>query len=53
MWDNVKKLSDNYKQIPPRTIIFDNEKITSFKRITNIANSYFIEKIKRIKKPIY
>ena len=50
MWSTVKNLCDKNKIIPPRMIIFNNIKVTSTKKIANIANQYFLDKITNLRK---
>ena len=45
MWSTVKSLSNKSKQTPHRMIIFQNNKITSIKKISKITNRFFIEKV--------
>ena len=45
MWSTVINLSNQSKQNPPRMIIYQNNKITSIKKISNITNKFFIEKV--------
>ena len=48
MWETFKKLTNSSKQVPPRVISHNGKMVTSIKKIVNIANEFFIEKIKKI-----
>ena len=45
----MKEFSDNKKQQIPNNITFNNIQVTSPLQIANIANEYFITKIKNIR----
>ena len=49
MWDTFKKLTNSSKQVPPRVISHKGNMVTSLNKIVNIANTFFIEKIKKIR----
>ena len=49
MWGTFKDLSNTNKQVPPRIILHDGNLVTSIKQIVNIANNFFIEKIRTIR----
>ena len=49
MWQNVKKLTNKCRQIPPRIIKHNDNVMTSIRKITNIANKYFKYKILNIR----
>merc|ERR1711867_17087 len=49
MWGTFKDLSNTNKQIPPRIILHNGNLVTSIKQIVNIANNFFIEKIRTIR----
>ena len=53
MWGDVKKLTNKTKKITPRIITFNNKVLTSIKKITNIANEYYKEKITKIRNKFY
>ena len=50
MWNTVKQITGNNKNKPPRMIVHKNEKVTSLKRIANIANNFYITKIQNLSK---
>ena len=49
MWGTFKDLSHTNKQVPLRIILHDGNLVTSIKQIVNIANNFFIEKIRTIR----
>ena len=49
MWETLKKLTNSSKQVPPRVISHNGNMVTSIKKIVNIANEFFIEKIQKIR----
>merc|ERR1712240_204076 len=49
MWGTFKDLTNTNKQVPPRVISHNGNLVTSVKKIVNIANEYFIEKICKIR----
>ena len=49
MWKNIKNLTDNNKQTPPRVLAEGGKLITSIKQICNIANKHYINKITNIR----
>ena len=49
MWKNVKNITSNNKQVPPRAISHNGKLITSIKEICNIANNHYIFKILKIR----
>ena len=49
MWDTFKKLTNSSKQVPPRVISHKENMVTSLNKIVNIANTFFIEKISKIR----
>ena len=49
MWETFKKFTNSGKQVPPRVISHNVNMVTSIKKIVNIANEFFIEKIKKIR----
>ena len=49
MWKTFKELSNTSTQVPPRLILHDGKLVTSIKKIVNIANNFFIEKIQKIR----
>ena len=49
MWGTFKDLSNTNKQIPPRLILHNGNLVTSIKKIVNIANDFFIDKICKIR----
>ena len=46
MWKTVKALTNNCKQTPPRILSHNGSIITSLKEICNIANRYYVTKIR-------
>ena len=50
MWKNFKNITNNNKQVPPRNINHNGKYITSIKQICNIANQFYIDKIKKNKR---
>ena len=48
MWETFKNLTNSSKQVPPRVILYNGNMVTSIKKIVNIANEFFIEKIQKI-----
>ena len=49
MWRTFKDLTNNNNQIPPRLILHEGNLVTSVRKIVNIANNFFIEKIRKIR----
>ena len=49
LWTTVKELTNTSTKTPPRHIIHENSIITSIRKIANIANQHFINKIKTIR----
>ena len=49
MWETFKNLTNSNKQVPPRVISYNGNMVTSIKKIVNIANEFFIEKIQKIR----
>merc|ERR1712240_51393 len=49
MWSTFKNLTNTNKQVPPRGILHNGNLVTSVKKIVNIANEFFIEKIHKIR----
>ena len=49
MWGTFKNLTNTNKQVPPRVILYNGNLVTSIKKIVNIANEFFIEKISKIR----
>ena len=49
MWGTFKDLTNMNKQLPPRIILHDGNLVTSIKKIVNIANEFFVEKIRKIR----
>ena len=49
MWGTFKNLTNSNKQIPPRVILFNGNLITSIKKIVNISNQFFLDKISKIR----
>ena len=49
MWGTFKNLTNTNKQVPPRVILHNGNLVTSVKKIVNIANEFFIEKICKIR----
>ena len=49
MWETFKKLTNSSKQVPPRVIVYDGNMVTSLKKIVNIANEFFLDKIQKIR----
>ena len=49
MWGTFKDLTNTNKQVPPRIILHDGNLVTSIKKIVNIANEFFVEKIWKIR----
>ena len=49
MWGTFKNLTNTNKQVPPRVILHNGNLVTSVKKIVNIANEYFVEKISKIR----
>ena len=49
MWKTTQILTNNNKQTPPRIITHQGNIVTSIKRICNIANKHYIEKISKIR----
>ena len=49
MWGTFKNLTNTSKQAPPRVIIYNGNLVTSVKKIVNIANEFFVEKIRKIR----
>ena len=49
MWKNFKTITNNNKQVPPRNINHNGKFITSIKDICDIANQFYIDKIKKIR----
>ena len=49
MWGTFKNLTNTNKQVPPRVILHNGNLVTSLKKIVNIANEFFIEKISKIR----
>ena len=49
MWKTFKELSNTNTQVPPRLILHDGNLVTSVKKIVNIANNFFIDKIQKIR----
>ena len=49
MWDTFKNLTNNNKQVPPRVILYNGNLVTSIKKIVNIGNEFFIDKISKIR----
>ena len=43
-------MTDSRNKVPPRMIIHDGNIFTSIKQIANIANEFYIEKVKIIRK---
>ena len=49
MWGTFKNLTNTNKQVPPRVILHNGNLVTSVKKIVNIANEFFIDKISKIR----
>ena len=49
MWDTFKNLTNSNIQVPPRVITYNGNMVTSVKKIVNIANKFFIDKIQKIR----
>ena len=49
MWRTFKDLSNTNNQTPPRIIVHDGNLVTSVRKIVNIANDFFIDKIRKIR----
>ena len=49
MWGTFKNLTNTSKQAPPRVIIYNGNLVTSVKKIVNIANEFFVEKVRKIR----
>ena len=49
MWGTLKNLTNTNKQVPPRVILHNGNLVTSIKKIVNIANQFFVEKISKIR----
>ena len=49
MWDTFKKLTNSSKQVPPRVISHEGNMVTSLKKIVNVGNVFFLEKIQKIR----
>ena len=49
LWTTVKELTNTSTKTPPRHIIHENSVITSLRKIANVANQHFINKIKKIR----
>ena len=47
--EHSKTLTNTNKQVPPRVILHTGNLVTSVKKIVNIANEFFIEKIRKIR----
>ena len=45
MWGTFKNLTNSNKQVPPRVILHDGNLVTSVKKIVNIANQFFVDKV--------
>ena len=48
MWRTFKDLSNTNNQVPPRLILHDGNLVTSIRQIVNIANNFFIDKIRKM-----
>ena len=49
IWKTVKTLTNNNKQTPPRLLSHEGRVVTSLKTICNIANDFYVMKIKYIR----
>ena len=49
LWTTIKDMTDSSNKTPPRHINHDNRPVTSLRRIANIANRHYIDKIDKIR----
>ena len=53
MWKNVKNLTNCNKQVPPRAITHSGVFVNSLRKISNIANEFYISKITKMREKFY
>ena len=46
-WSTVKDMTNSYNKTPPRYIDYDNRPVTLLRKIDDIANRHYIDKLTR------
>ena len=49
LWTTIKDMTDSSNKTPPRHINHNNRPVTSLRKIANIANRHYIDKIDKIR----
>lgn len=49
LWTTIKEVTNNVSKSPPRNIIHNGQMVTSLRKISNIANKFYIDKINKIR----
>ena len=48
-WSTIKDMTNSYNKTPPRYIDYDNRPVTLLRKIDDIANRHYIDKIDKIR----
>ena len=48
-WSTIKDMRNSYNKTPPRYIDYDNRPVTLLRKIDDIANRHYIDKIDKIR----